>query len=45
MVIEELQQSNINILGMVINAGEIAKLSAKYKYGYGYGYGYSSKKK
>ena len=42
MVVEEMEQSNINIMGIVINAGDITKLSQKYKYGYGYGYGYGT---
>lgn len=44
MAIEELDHSNINVVGYVVNAGEIKKLSGKYKYGYGYGYGYPVKK-
>jgi succinoglycan biosynthesis transport protein ExoP len=43
LAIEELEQSNINILGYIINAGDISQLSQKYKYGYGYGYGYPTK--
>lgn len=44
MAIEELDYSNINVVGYIVNAGEIKKLSGKYKYGYGYGYGYPVKK-
>ena len=44
MAIEELDNSNINVVGYIVNAGEIKKLSGKYKYGYGYGYGYPVKK-
>jgi capsular exopolysaccharide synthesis family protein len=44
MAIEELDHSNINVIGYIVNAGEIKKLSPKYKYGYGYGYGYPVKK-
>lgn len=41
--IKEMEHSEIDIIGTVINAGEIEKSSFKYRYGYGYGYGnYSS---
>jgi len=38
--IEEMRQADMNVLGTVINASDIRKMSDKYKYGYGYGYGY-----
>jgi len=45
MAMEEIKHSRINMLGFVINAGEVSKLSNKYKYGYGYGYSYGQEKK
>jgi len=42
LAVEELNDSEINILGFVVNAADITKLSHKYKYGYGYGYEYSA---
>jgi tyrosine-protein kinase Etk/Wzc len=42
--IKEMEQSNINIIGTVINAGQIEKSSFRYRYGYGYGYGYGERK-
>ncbi len=42
LAVEELNDSEINILGFVVNAADIPKLSHKYKYGYGYGYEYSA---
>jgi tyrosine-protein kinase Etk/Wzc len=45
LAMEELNHSDINVLGYVVNAGDIKNLSGKYKYGYGYGYGYPAKKK
>jgi tyrosine-protein kinase Etk/Wzc len=41
--IHEMEQSNMNIIGTVINAGNIEKSSFKYRYGYGYGYAYNDK--
>jgi capsular exopolysaccharide synthesis family protein len=38
--LQELEQSQINILGTVLNAGEIEKSIFKNRYGYGYGYKY-----
>jgi capsular exopolysaccharide synthesis family protein len=40
MAIEELGHSEINVIGYIINACDIKKLSGKYKYGYGYVHGY-----
>jgi capsular exopolysaccharide synthesis family protein len=44
LALEELSFSEINVLGYIVNAGNMKKLSGKYKYGYGYGYGYPVKK-
>jgi Mrp family chromosome partitioning ATPase len=40
MAIEELDQSGIHVIGYIVNACDIKKLSGKYRYGYGYVYGY-----
>ncbi len=47
LALEELNQSKMNLIGFIINAADIKKLSSKYKYGYGYGngYGYKTSKK
>jgi capsular exopolysaccharide synthesis family protein len=41
--IEELKSDRDNLLGIVVNACDIAKSSFKHKYGYGYGYKYAYK--
>jgi capsular exopolysaccharide synthesis family protein len=38
--IQEMNQSKINIRGIVINAGQIERSTFKHRYGYGYGYRY-----
>ncbi len=38
--LQELEQSQINILGTVLNAGNIESSTFKNRYGYGYGYKY-----
>lgn len=38
--LQELEQSQISILGTVLNAGDIEKSIFKNRYGYGYGYRY-----
>lgn len=38
--IDEMDQANIKIYGLVVNGAEIKDSSYRYKYGYGYGYGY-----
>jgi capsular exopolysaccharide synthesis family protein len=38
--LQELEQSQISILGTVLNAGDIEKSVFKNRYGYGYGYKY-----
>ena len=40
MGIEELNQSNMNLIGFVFNGVELNKMPNRYKEGYGYGYGY-----
>jgi capsular exopolysaccharide synthesis family protein len=44
MAIEELDHSDIEVLGYIMNAADIKNFSGKYKYGYGYGYGYPVQK-
>jgi len=44
IAIDELDHTDVNVLGYIVNAGDIKNLSGKYKYGYGYGYGYPVKK-
>jgi capsular exopolysaccharide synthesis family protein len=43
IALDELHNSDVNVIGYVVNAGEIKKLSTRYKYGYGYAYGYPVK--
>ncbi len=38
--IQEMNQSKINIRGIVINAGQIQRSTFRHRYGYGYGYKY-----
>ena len=40
--IDEMNQANIKIHGLVVNAAEIKESSYRYRYGYGYGYGYGN---
>lgn len=42
--IDEMNQANIKIHGLVVNAAEIKESSYRYRYGYGYGYGYGNGK-
>jgi len=43
---QELRQSNVNIIGMVANAADIENsYYYRYRYGYGYGYGKDTKSK
>jgi capsular exopolysaccharide synthesis family protein len=44
IALEELHNSDINVIGYIVNAGDIQRLSRRYKYGYGYAYGYPVKK-
>jgi capsular exopolysaccharide synthesis family protein len=44
IALEELHNSDINVIGYIVNAGDIQRLSRRYKYGYGYAYGYPLKK-
>ncbi len=41
--IESLTEANMNILGFIVNSGDVNQMSHRYKYGYGYGYGYENK--
>jgi tyrosine-protein kinase Etk/Wzc len=43
--LQEMEQEKINVIGTVINAGDIEKSVFRYRYGYGYGYTYGSKEK
>lgn len=36
----EINQFNMNLLGVVVNAFDVNTATRRYKYGYGYGYGY-----
>lgn len=40
---QEMEHEKMNVIGTVINAGEIEKSVFRYRYGYGYGYSYGNK--